>query len=115
MSHKLANGRVLSDDEFYERLCRQHRKIKALHEKGACDHPANIPPREWAGVIRGARSKVAAQAKLARGHAQDTPDEADISPVPLGADAAPREGIPMHVAFKGFDRVGLKVYIPPRE
>lgn len=29
MGHKLANGRVLSDDEFDERLCRQHRKIKA--------------------------------------------------------------------------------------
>jgi hypothetical protein len=95
MGYKLANGRELSQDEFEQRLIRQHRKIKSLHECGACDqHPSDIPPRKYAEVIRGARGK-------APGSTQ-------------AHDAAPLDGVPMSEAFPGFDRCGVK-FPAPRE
>jgi hypothetical protein len=106
------NKRELSDDEMDRRLGRQYRKIDALHSEGACDHPASIPSSQWAGILRGSRT------------AAD--DEADISPVPTGADgpvdahsrnrahdAAPTQS--MADAFPGFDRVGHKFPVPPRK
>jgi hypothetical protein len=101
------NGRELTDDEMDRRLGRQYRRLTAHHLNGECDHPGTIPVGQLHKVLRDCVNKVAA--------AQDAPDESEISPVPLGADSAPRGGISMSEAFKGFDRVGLKFPMPPRK
>jgi hypothetical protein len=103
LSMKLANGKTLTDDQLDRRLGRQYRKIEALHAEGACDHPATIPAGKWAEVLRGTRAATTDEES-------DVPTDAD-GPVDAHSrnranDEAPRDGVPMHIGFKGFTHNG---------